>query len=175
MDPTLSTYDAVAHLSTADEPNLTTALLAVFAKATNMDHRRRVLEVWSEANIADPSERATLIRDVLLPTGQAGVGGLDLVIRHVDLWSDAPHGTKPGRCATLPQSAAADGQQAAAVAVRIEPSGAGSRREAPRRSCSQQVHRRLTQQSGQAGTMTHSTLPSAVCRLHASSAQQSQR
>lgn len=84
----------ILRLPELDAARIAKAIVDTFALASKMDHRRRLLEVWAEAQIKDGPTRARLINEVLLPTARAGVGGLDLAIRHVELWRDPPHGTK---------------------------------------------------------------------------------
>jgi hypothetical protein len=84
----------VCRIDQLDDVLLTDVIIETFSAGSNMDHRRRLHEVWAEAKLTTPACRARLISEVLIPTAKAGIGGLDLVIRNVDLWRDPPHGTK---------------------------------------------------------------------------------
>jgi hypothetical protein len=97
----------VLGIAELDDSEIANLIAKTFASASNMDHRRRCLEVWAEARISDTPSRARLIGDVLLPTARSGVGGLDLALRHADLWRDPPHGTK-GPLRDLRKSATPD-------------------------------------------------------------------
>ncbi len=92
-DPRLDLLRAV-NIGALDDDGLADVIASTFDRATNMDHRKRLIDVWQVAGIELTSARAQLISAVLLPTAQAGSSGLDYVVKHTELWRDPPHGTR---------------------------------------------------------------------------------
>jgi hypothetical protein len=68
-------------------------LVARYEQAGNNAERERVLRSWSAISPRDSAARKTLIERVFTPTLQGSKGGLEAVLRHLDLVVDPPHGT----------------------------------------------------------------------------------
>ncbi len=92
-DPRLDLLRAV-HIAALDDDEVADTIASTFDRATNMDQRKRLIDIWGAGEIEHASARAKLIGEVLLPTAQAGSSGLDYVVKHVELWKDPPHGTR---------------------------------------------------------------------------------
>ncbi|MDP1819282.1 MAG: P-loop NTPase fold protein [Acidimicrobiales bacterium] len=79
-------------LGLADLPDTDAAqvIIDVFDDVGNMDQRKRFLEAWERARITDPAARERLIREVLIPIGKSGVGGVDHLTKHQTLCHRPP-------------------------------------------------------------------------------------
>jgi hypothetical protein len=64
-----------------------------YEAANNNQERVAVLGTWRALEVNDASARKHLILNVMLPMCHASKGGLEAVIRYLDLASNPPHGT----------------------------------------------------------------------------------
>lgn len=88
-------FDILDAVGLSDLPDSVVAeeLVRIYGAVTRMEQRRRILELWEHARIADDRARSRLLLEVMIPVAESGKQGVDLLVRHIELCRNPPRGT----------------------------------------------------------------------------------